>query len=106
MLRPIIHIVLHVAVPGLTARWAFADRWKKAWVVMVATMVVDLDHLLAVPIFDPQRCSIGFHPLHAYGMLPIYLGLWAWPRTRLVGAGLVIHMGLDWIDCLWMANLG
>ena len=28
------------------------------------TMMVDLDHLIADPIFDPQRC-IGFHPLHS-----------------------------------------
>ena len=34
---------------------------------MLATMVVDLDHLLADPILDPQRCGIGFHPLHRSG---------------------------------------
>ena len=33
--------------------------------IMIATMLVDLDHLLANPIFDPNRCSIGFHFLHS-----------------------------------------
>ena len=39
---------------------------------MMATMLVDLDHLFADPIYDPDRCSIGFHPLHQYPiMFPI-----------------------------------
>lgn len=69
---------------------------------MMATMLVDLDHLLATPIYDPTRCSIGFHPLH--GIVPIvgYVVLCAFSRTRLVGLGLVIHMGLDGIDCFFM----
>lgn len=70
---------------------------------MVLSLVVDLDHLLATPIFDPNRCSIGFHPLHTYWVMPLYLGLWAVPKTRLVGLGLVIHMVLDGIDCVWMS---
>ena len=66
---------------------------------MIATMIVDLDHLLANPIYDPTRCSIGFHPLH--GLLPItlYLLLSFFPKTRYIGLGLIIHMGLDSIDC-------
>ena len=36
---------------------------------MIATMLVDIDHLLATPIYDPLRCSIGYHPLHQ--LLPI-----------------------------------
>ncbi|SHG58712.1 hypothetical protein SAMN04488522_106168 [Pedobacter caeni] len=66
---------------------------------MMATMVVDLDHLLAVPIYDPNRCSIGFHPLHSYYAIGVYVILLFFPKTRLVGIGLVIHMILDYIDC-------
>ena len=62
-------------------------------------MVVDLDHLLAVPIYDPNRCSIGFHPLHSYYAIGVYVILLFFPKTRLVGIGLVIHMILDYIDC-------
>ena len=53
--------------------------------------------------YDPNRCSIGYHPLHSYLATAVYLGLSAIPKTRLVGLGLVIHMVLDWLDCLWMS---
>lgn len=66
---------------------------------MIATMIVDLDHLLANPIYDPNRCSIGFHPLHSYLALGIYFALLFIPRLRLIAIGLVIHMTLDYADC-------
>ena len=102
MLRTSLHLILHFLVPAAVARTAFPDRWKLAWLVMTATMVVDLDHLLANPVFDPNRCSIGFHPLHTWPAMAVYAALTAAPRTRLVGIGLLIHMVLDGIDCLWM----
>ena len=89
-------------MPLILARLFWKKSWLKAWAVMVATMVVDLDHLLADPIYDPNRCSIGFHPLHSWVMVAIYpLGLFH-KATRLVALGLCIHMALDWVDCLWM----
>jgi len=66
---------------------------------MIATMIVDLDHLLANPMYDPNRCSIGFHPLHSYLAVVIYVGLLFFPRVRLIAIGLVIHMALDYADC-------
>ena len=66
---------------------------------MAATMLVDLDHLLANPIYDPNRCSIGFHPLHTTFPVIVYMFLTLFGKTRLVGLGLVIHMALDYIDC-------
>ena len=66
---------------------------------MSATMLVDLDHLLANPIYDPNRCSIGFHPLHTTFPVIVYVLLTLFSKTRLVGLGLVIHMALDYIDC-------
>jgi hypothetical protein len=95
-----IHLALHGAIPGAVAYWGFAQKWRRAWLVMVATVIVDVDHLLANPIYDPERCSIGFHPLHAYPLIVLYAVLALLPRTRLIGLGLVIHMGLDAIDCL------
>jgi len=71
----------------------------KAWLIMIATMAVDLDHLIANPIYDPNRCSIGFHPLHSYIAVGIYVVFLFFPRFRLVALGLVIHMALDYIDC-------
>ena len=101
-LRPLLHIAAHVLVPALVARFAVRERRWRAFVVLVATMLVDLDHLLADPVYDPDRMSLGFHPLHRWEVQPVYVLLALWPRTRLVGVGLVIHMVLDGLDGLWM----
>jgi len=100
MFYPAIHIVLHFLIPGLTAILFFKHRWLQAWLIMVLTMVVDLDHLLASPIYDPNRCSINFHPLHSYPAILLYILMSAFPRTRLIGLGLLLHMGIDLTDCI------
>lgn len=66
---------------------------------MIATMAVDLDHLLANPIYDPNRCSIGFHPLHSYIAIGVYTVLLFFPRIRIIAIGLLIHIVLDYADC-------
>jgi hypothetical protein len=71
---------------------------------MVLTMIVDLDHFFANPIYDPNRCGIGFHPLHSYMAIGVYLVMTAIPKVRFVGMGLVIHMVLDGLDCIWMGG--
>lgn len=63
-------------------------------------MVVDLDHFLADPVFDALRCSIGFHPLHSYLAIAAYLLMLALPKLRFVALGLLIHMGLDGLECI------
>lgn len=103
-MRATLHLVLHLVVPGAVARVFFRDRWRRAWLVLVATMLVDLDHLLADPLYDPNRCSIGTHPLHTTVPILFYLLLSLFPGTRLVGVGLVIHMALDAIDCAAMGG--
>ena len=102
MLRPIIHMILHFAAPAVLARIAYPDTFARAWLIMVATMLVDLDHLIADPIYDAGRCSIGFHPLHQYPMLGIYALLMLAPKLRLIGIGLLLHMFLDVTDCFWI----
>ena len=70
---------------------------------MFSTMLVDLDHVFARPIFDPHRCSIGFHPLHSYVAIGIYvLGLFH-RKTRLLSLGLILH-GSRW-NGLFMAEI-
>jgi len=93
------HIALHFLVPGIIAGVFLKKRWKQAWLIMMTTMLVDLDHLLANPIYDPNRCSIGFHPLHQPVLFVLYIGLCFVPKTRWIGIGLTIHMCLDAIDC-------
>ncbi len=94
-----LHLGLHFVVPALLAGLFFRKRWKLAYFLMIATMLVDIDHLVANPIYDPGRCSIGFHPLHQLWFITLYLALCFVPGTRLVGLGLSVHMALDTIDC-------
>lgn len=86
-------------MPLLVALAFFRPHWQRSFWLMLATMLVDSDHLLATPIYDPQRCSIGFHPLHQFFPIAIYVALCFLPKTRLIGIGLVIHMALDSLDC-------
>jgi hypothetical protein len=81
----------------------FRKEWKKAYLIMLATMLVDLDHLLADPIFQPDRCSIGFHPLHSYYAIGVYVLLLFFKKPyNIIGLGLVMHMATDFLDCQLM----
>ena len=100
MFVPIFHVVLHILVPGIVAYWAFEKLWFRAWLIMSMTMLVDLDHLMASPIYDPGRCGIGFHPLHSFPAIGAYFLMLLVPKIRIVGLGLILHMGLDYIDCI------
>ena len=98
------HMILHFLVPLIVSLLFFrADSDKKAWLkaylLMMAGMLIDIDHLFANPIYDPMRCSIGFHPLHTFIPILIYIGLCLFKLTRWLGIGLMIHIVLDSIDC-------
>ena len=64
MERSIIHIILHFLVPFIVAKTAWKEQWLWPFIIMALTLVIDFDHFLAEPVFDPNRCSLGFHPLH------------------------------------------
>lgn len=97
-----LHLVLHAAIPGAVALLFFRPQWKRAWLIMFSTMLVDLDHFLADLIYDPHRCGIGFHPLHTYPAIAAYVLLLVPRATRLLALGLVMHMVLDALDCVLM----
>lgn len=105
ILRYVIHYGLHLFLPGLVAWVFFRSQWKRAWLIMLATMLVDLDHLLADPIFQANRCSIGFHPLHSYYAIGGYGVMAFFAKIRIVAVGLILHMITDYIDCLWMGEV-
>ncbi len=107
VLRTLTHYGLHFAFPGVLAWLLFRDRWRAAWLVMASTMLVDLDHLLADPIFDPSRMSVGFHPLHSYPAIGVYALMLLIPNTtvRVVAVGLLLHMLTDAQDFLWVLAL-
>ncbi len=95
-----LHYFLHLIFPAFIAYLIFKSNWKRAYLIMLATMLVDLDHLLALPVFDPCRCSIGFHPLHSIPAIMIYFLLLLPAKTRIIAIGLLLHMLTDGIDCL------
>ena len=106
-MRDLLHIVAHFLVPAAIAPWMSKymrpeKSWKYYWIVMSATIAVDLDHLLANPIYDPGRCSIGFHPLHSIWAIGVYVLLLIPEKTRVISVGLLVHMMLDSIDCIMM----
>ena len=102
MERSIIHMSLHFLVPFMVAKAGWRHNWIRPFMIMALTMIIDLDHLLTDPIFDLNRCSLGFHPLHSLPAIGIYLVLLLSPRFRILTLGLLIHIVLDGTDCLWI----
>lgn len=101
MTQTLIHYFLHLGFPLIIALVFFRKDYKRAYLVMLATMLVDVDHLLASPIFVPDRCSINFHPLHTYVAMGLYVGLLFFKKPyRWIGAGLLWHMATDLNDCV------
>lgn len=101
MLQTTVHYGIHFILPLIIAFLCFKKQWKLAFLIMISTMLIDLDHLLATPVFDPNRCSINFHPLHSYYAIGIYVLLSLIKKTRILGIGLLIHILADAVDC-WM----
>ncbi len=95
------HYFLHLVFPVIIAYLFFKKDWKKVSIILLSTMLIDLDHLLATPIFDPMRCSIGYHPLHSFFALAFYVVLLLIPSVRIIAIGLILHILTDTIDCLW-----
>ena len=102
MLQTFAHYGCHFLIPLLIALVWYKSNWKIAFLIMIAGMLIDLDHLLANPIFDPNRCSINFHPLHSYYAMVLYVILLLPKKTRLIGLGLVVHIIADVVDCSFM----
>jgi hypothetical protein len=99
--QTLVHYGLHFVFPVVLALVFFPLMWQTAYLTMVATMLIDLDHLLAKPIFDPLRCSIGYHPLHSFYAIPVYALLLLLPATQIIAVGLLFHLFTDTVDCLW-----
>ncbi|MEZ7831782.1 MAG: DUF6122 family protein [Gammaproteobacteria bacterium] len=93
-------MILHFLVPLPFAAGLYKKAWLKNYALMLAGLLIDIDHLLADPIYYAARCSIGFHPLHTPLPIILYVMLLAHPKTRALGIGLCLHILLDGADCL------
>ena len=94
-----LHLLLHFLVPLALALGFFRHTWKRSYLLMLIGLAIDIDHLLANPVYDANRCSIGFHPLHTVYPIALYGITLLHPKTRLIGVGLLVHIFLDAIDC-------
>ncbi len=101
MLQFSLHYGIHFGLPLIIALVFFKNHWLKAYGIMLLGILIDLDHLVADPIFDSNRCSINFHPLHSYYAIAAYFLLLFPKPTRLIGIGLIIHIIADIVDC-WL----
>jgi hypothetical protein len=103
LVQQFVHYFLHFVFPVVFALVLYKTEWVKPYIILLITMLVDLDHLLATPIYAPCRCSVGFHLLHSYPAIAVYVVLLFFKPTRIVAIGLVWHMITDYIDCMMQA---
>ncbi|CAM1333704.1 DUF6122 family protein [Tenacibaculum aestuariivivum] len=104
-MQTITHYFLHFVFPFLIAYLFFNKNRINVSLILISTMLVDLDHLFSTPIFQANRCSFGFHLLHTYYAMLIYVVLLFLKKPyNIIGLGLLLHMFTDLIDCLFMYN--
>ena len=104
-MRHLSHYGIHFLAPIVIALIRYPGQWKKVSLILWAGILIDIDHLWAVPIFDNNRCSIGFHWLHGWVAFIGYLILAAIPKSRLWGLAFLIHLLADVVDCLWIMGV-
>lgn len=100
--RFITHYGMHLLVPGFFAYIFYRKQWKEVWLIFILTILVDLDHIVATPIFSATRCSINYHIFHSYIAITIYFMMLIPKKTRIIAIGLLFHMLTDWLDCFWL----
>jgi len=101
MLRFIVHYGIHFIVPFFIAFIFFKENRTRVALILLAGILIDVDHLLANPIFDANRCSVGFHLLHQYWAIALYFILLFFEKTRIFGMALLLHIVADTADC-WL----
>lgn len=100
-MQALLHYGGHWLIPFAIARSFWPQRWLQVGLVIASANLIDLDHLLADPIFDPQRCSIGFHMLHGWLAGMAYAAMLFVPRwwIKAFGLGALWHLLVDAMDC-------
>lgn len=101
IVRTLLHYSLHFLAPILLGYLFWRKNWKIASLLMIGTMAIDIDHLLATPIFDPNRCSVGFHPLHTGWAALAYVSIGFLPswKFKAIAVGCLFHLFTDSVDC-------
>ena len=95
----LLHYGFHFVIPLVIALIFYKKKWIQVYLIFIGTMLVDVDHLLASPIFDANRCSINFHPLHNNYAIVSYILITIPKKSRILGIALLFHMLTDYLDC-------
>lgn len=104
MLRFLLHYGIHFIVPLAIAYFFFKEHRLRAALILLAGIIIDVDHVFATPIFDPMRCSINFHPLHSYWAIGVYVLMTIFTKTRIWGIAFLLHILADIVDCLFIGG--
>lgn len=104
MLREAVHYGIHLLLPLAIGILGYPGRRMQAVLILYSGLLIDLDHFLADPVFDPDRCSIGFHPLHSFPAIGLYAVLLFSRRTRIFGIALLVHILADSMDCALLTS--
>ena len=104
MVRFIAHYGIHFIVPLFIAFYFYKENRFWVAIILLSGILIDIDHVVAHPMFDPNRCSINFHPLHSYWAITFYVILFMFKRTRVIGLALLLHILADTVDCLFIRS--
>lgn len=100
----IIHLLAGVLLALILALTFKKLRSKKEFKRMVLWFslanLIDFDHLLANPIYNPLRCGINFHPLHSWFIFLLYIAGFFHKKTRYLSIGILLHLMIDGLDCI------
>ena len=97
------HLASHILIPiSISYLINPEKKWNSTALTYLYANLVDLDHIISNPIYNSKRCSINFHPLHSDWAILAYSVIAIPNRSKDIGTGLLIHMGLDYIDCEMM----
>lgn len=104
MVRFIAHYGIHFIVPLFIAFYFYKENRFWVAIILLSGILIDIDHVVAHPMFDPNRCSINFHPLHSYWAITFYVILFMFKRTRVIALALLLHILADTVDCLFIRS--
>lgn len=105
MSNTLIHILSNIILIGIVCLFSkYIIKkdfdWKNASILIISSNLIDIDHLFVTPIYEANRCSINFHPLHSWYIFPIYfIGLLI-KKYSFFFIGIILHLTLDYFDCL------
>ncbi len=96
----LIHIISNLVLIAIISFFDKKTPFKKIFLLVILSNFIDLDHIVANPVYDPSRCSINFHPLHSWYLFPVYLVGIFLKKYKYLFYGIILHLILDKIDCL------